>query len=347
MIGRPHVNKKGDYKPVFCAGGDVKSVYLCGKENTTTGGYGHRGLLTADFFREEYAVNHAIATQYERTKIPQISIWNGIVMGGGVGLSIHGSYRVATEHTIFAMPESAIGLFPDVGGMWFLPRLNEEHKGLGLYLALTGHKLTGVACMYAGLSTHYISSKKLEKLYEKLIDATITNVDVIKVLDAFHEEGKEEMAKHVRDCFIAKHAEIIEKTFYNKDSVEHIMTTLEECQGERDDFSVNTLATLKSRSPTSLKVTFEGMRRGLQAQSIGECLQMEFRMSQAFMRPGSDFYEGIRAVLVDKDNAPKWNPSSLEELSEEQVESYFESLGGNEWQIPRYNDDDRVHFPRL
>lgn len=105
----------------------------------------------------------------------------------------------------------------------------------------------------------------------------------------------------------------------------------------KDSFSVATLKTLQSRSPTSLKVTFEGMRRASQMDNIGECLRMEFRLSQAFMRPGSDFYEGIRAVLVDKDNQPKWNPSILEDISKEQVESFFASLGDKDWEIPKYS----------
>jgi len=335
MIGRPHVNKRGETKPVFCSGGDVKSIYWSGSNinnnKNEDHGYGRKGLLTADFFREEYAVNYAIATQYERTNIPQISIWDGITMGGGVGVSIHGAYRVATENTIFAMPETSIGFFPDVGGMWFLPRL--PTKGLGLYLALTGKQLSGAECAYFGLATHYVPSKQLEAMYKDLTDATITTKDMKAVLDRYHD--KHEMELQIQNkSLLVPNMDIIAGAFHQKKSVEEVMSALVE--NGNDVLSPTTLKTLQSRSPTSLKVSLEGMRRGLQANNIGECLQMEFRLSQAFMRPGSDFYEGIRALLVDKDNALKWNPPSLDLLSSIEVESFFEPLGEYEWVIPKY-----------
>jgi 3-hydroxyisobutyryl-CoA hydrolase len=348
LIGRPYVNSRGETRPVFCAGGDVKSLYRCatGKADTDTDasseesnshrhGYGTKGIITADFFREEYALNHAIATQYERTKIPQISIWDGITMGGGVGVSIHGTYRVATENTIFAMPETSIGFFPDVGGLWFLSRFDKEHQGIGMYLALTGWKLTGTECTHYGLSTHYVPSKKLTAMYKDLVEVTIddTNVSVRDLLDQYNDvveiEGK------IKTSQLVHNEESIHRSFYGKESVEEIVASLME--ETTDSFSIATLKTLQSRSPTSLKVTFEGMRRASQMDNIGECLRMEFCLSQAFMRPGSDFYEGIRAVLVDKDNQPKWNPSTLEDISKEQVESFFASLGDNDWEIPQYS----------
>jgi 3-hydroxyisobutyryl-CoA hydrolase len=356
MIGRPFVNSKGETKPVFCAGGDVKSLYLNAikdevNSTTTTSssscrdnnshGYGKRGIITADFFREEYALNHAIATQHERTKIPQISVWDGITMGGGVGVSIHGAYRVATENTIFAMPETSIGFFPDVGGLWFLSRLNMRHKGLGLYLALTGLKLTGAECTFFGLSTHFVSSRRLSAMYKELVDATTSdnyNIGVREVLDKYHcSQEIEDKVQKSGGSSLLKNVDVIERAFHQKDSVEELVASLLEEQQDTS-FAADTLKTLRSRSPTSLKVTFEGMRRASQMKHIGECLQMEFRLSQAFMRSGSDFYEGIRAVLVDKDNKPKWNPSSLEEFSKEQVESFFTTLGENEWDIPNYTN---------
>jgi 3-hydroxyisobutyryl-CoA hydrolase len=344
LVGRPYVNSRGETKPVFCAGGDVKSLYhsaTTGKADTAAAasshrhGYGTKGIITADFFREEYALNHAIATQYERTKIPQISIWDGITMGGGVGVSIHGTYRVATENTIFAMPETSIGFFPDVGGLWFLSRFDTEHQGIGMYLALTGLKLTGAECTHYGLSTHYVPSKKLTAMYKELVEVTIADNDVSvrDLLDQYNDVV--EIKGKIKTSQLVHNEESIYRSFYGKDSVEEIVASLME--DTKDSFSVATLKTLQSRSPTSLKVTFEGMRRASQMDNIGECLRMEFRLSQAFMRPGSDFYEGIRAVLVDKDNQPKWNPSILEDISKEQVESFFASLGDKDWEIPKYS----------
>lgn len=340
MVGRPYVNSRGETKPVFCAGGDVKSLYHnatakdVDENNTDRHGYGTRGILTADFFREEYALNHAIATQYERTKIPQISIWDGITMGGGVGVSIHGTFRVATENTIFAMPETSIGFFPDVGGLWFLSRYHANHQGIGMYLALTGLKLTGAECTHYGLATHYVPTKRLTDLYKDLVELTIADTDrsVQDLLDKYNDMG--EIQGKIKTSQLIHNEERIHRSFYGKESGEEIVASL--MDDTTDPFSTATLKTLQSRSPTSLKVTLEGMRRASMMNNIGECLRMEFRLSQAFMRPGSDFYEGIRAVLVDKDNQPKWNPSTLEDVSKEQVESFFASLGDNEWEIPHY-----------
>lgn len=348
-------------RPAFCAGGDVKSVYMSGKglsgvqadedaAATNQHGYGKRGLLTADFFREEYQMNHRIATQ-DHDNMPQVSIWDGVVMGGGVGVSLHGKYRVATENTLFAKPETAIGLFPDVGGMWWLPRLP---GGIGSYIALTGQRLRADDLLYAGLATHYVPADKIDDLRLALVDATKTSSDdeqergddsstpdvaearpeaeaptgdcVAPMLMAYHD------AKDVKpsESFLALNRADIDAVFGNKDSkVEDIIVSLEEMSGSGSSFAADTLEALKKMSPTSLKVTHEGIRRGADLRSIGEVLKMEYRMSQAFMR-NHDFYEGIRAVLVDKDQSPKWKPDSLEDVTDDIVASYFEDLGENE-----------------
>eukprot|EP00804_Cyclotella_cryptica_P020778 CCRYP_016620-RA/>CCRYP_016620-RA protein AED:0.39 eAED:0.39 QI:0/-1/0/1/-1/1/1/0/397 len=331
MDAAPYENEKnGTTRPVFCAGGDVKAVYLAGKKKTSDD-----ASLTSSFFREEYHLNHRIATQ----SIPQVSLWDGIVMGGGVGLSIHGKYRVATEHTVFAMPECKIGLFPDVGGSWWIPRLKVLYKesrhaedaaaavvgGVGNYLALTGARLKADDLMYAGIATHYVKSERLGELRKALIESTEgddVGDCVAGVLMSFHD-----LSIDINGAFLSRNREEIDRAFHGKESVEDIVCALESMDSQ---FATSTLEIMRQMSPTSLKVTLEGLKRGSRLDTIGECLAMEYRIVQACMKEGSDFYEGIRAALVDKDGEPKWSPSSLEDVSMEMVESYFQNLGEDE-----------------
>ncbi len=323
--------KKKPKRKSFCAGGDVKGMYFAGMglngrdedinaKKASQHGYGCRNLSTANFFRDEYQLNYKIATQ--STHIPQISIWDGIVMGGGVGISVHGKYRVATENTLFAMPETNIGFFPDVGGTYFLPRLR---GGLGAYIGLTGARLRPDDLMYGGIATHYIKSERIDEMIKELEQKSIEEHDKLgdcaaSVLMSYHEDPGQQ------DSFLAKHQDVIDETFQDKESVEDIIVALEGL-GPESKFGTKTLETLKKMSPTSLKVTLESLRRGKELPSIAQCLQMEYRMSQVCMREGSDFYEGIRALLVDKDQSPKWEPSTLEGVSDEAVEIFFQSLG--------------------
>ena len=301
----------------FCAGGDVKSVYLHGLDyhkNKTMNG------RPEDFFRYEYKVIHKLAT----CKVPIVSLWDGFVMGGGVGLSIHGKYRVATERTVFSMPETLIGLFPDVGSMWWMTRL--LNRPLANYLALTGHRLKPDDLMYTGLATHYVPSDRLGDLENALAEATgVKGGDdeedvVASVLKSFHEPIP------TGQCNMAVNKEIIQNTF-SGDSVEDFVGNLQEANTE---FSTSTLETLRKMSPTSLKVTLEGLNRGAKCKTIAEDLQMEYRMAKACVQPDSDFYEGIRSVLVDKDNSPKWKPTELEEVTDEMVQKFFAPIN-DEW----------------
>jgi enoyl-CoA hydratase/carnithine racemase len=295
----------GAKRPAFCAGGDVKSLYQAGLNNSKPESY----------FYSEYQVNHSIAT----LPIPLVSLWDGLVMGGGVGISIHGQYRVATEHTVFAMPECAIGLFPDVGSLWWMTNLLKR-------------------TVHTGLATHYVPSHQLENLQGALADATteqnLHEVSVSNVLDSFHEEVK------MDDCYLRTHREAIDAIFCS-DSVESIMAGL---QQDGSEFSCNTLHTLQKQSPTSLKLTMEGLNRAATTvHSIGEDLQMEYRMAKACVRPGADFYEGVRAALIDKDQSPKWNPSTLEEVTMHAIDSYFVPLSEeDEWQIPEVANSSRL-----
>uniref|UniRef100_A0AAX7SPS1 3-hydroxyisobutyryl-CoA hydrolase n=1 Tax=Astatotilapia calliptera TaxID=8154 RepID=A0AAX7SPS1_ASTCA len=259
---------KGAGDKAFCAGGDIRAVTEAGKVGDS---------LAQDFFREEYILNNAIGS-YRK---PYIALIDGITMGGGVGLSVHGLFRVATEKTLFAMPETAIGLFPDVGGGYFLPRLQGK---LGLFLALTGFRLKGRDVQRAGVATHFVESKKVP---------CELSVQVLEVRGLFSASSVEGIVKNLKT--------------------------------DGSEFAKKQTETLSKMSPTSLKITLKQLQAGA-ALSLQDVLVMEYRLSQACMR-GCDFYEGVRAVLVDKDQNPKWNPSTLEEVSNQMVEQCFSSLG--------------------
>ncbi|XP_061288808.1 3-hydroxyisobutyryl-CoA hydrolase, mitochondrial isoform X6 [Bos javanicus] len=203
---------------------------------------------------------------------PYIALIHGITMGGGVGVSVHGQFRVATEKSVFAMPETAIGLFPDVGGGYFLPRLQGK---LGYFLALTGFRLKGRDVYTAGIATHFVDFEKLGMLEEDLL--------------ALKSPSKENIA----DVLETYHAKVINKM-----------------------------------SPTSLKITLRQLMEG-SSKTLPEVLIMEYRLSQACMK-GHDFHEGVRAVLIDKDQSPKWKPADLKEVTDEDLNDYFKSLGSND-----------------
>jgi enoyl-CoA hydratase/carnithine racemase len=309
----------GTKRPAFCVGGDVKSLYYAGLKHSKPESY----------FYSEYRVNHAIAT----LPIPLVSLWDGLVMGGGVGISIHGQYRVATERTVFAMPECAIGLFPDVGSLWWMTNLLK--RTIANFVALTGHRLYANDLLHSGLATHYVPSHQLVDLQDALAGATTKeNSNAISyVLDSFHEDSL------IDDCYLVTHREAID-TLFNSDSVESIVAGL---QQDGSEFSCNTLQVLQKQSPTSLKLTLEGLHRAAtKVHSIGEDLQMEYRMAKACVQPGTDFYEGVRAALIDKDHAPKWHPSTLEDVTMGVIESYFVPLGEEEWQIPHVSNSSRL-----
>lgn len=320
-----HTSRPRDTKvPAFCAGGDVKQVYQSCVTDTTdakTGnaiehGQGVPGVFSAEFFRQEYLVNAMLANNAK--KKPQISIWDGVVMGGGVGISIYGQYRIATENTKFAMPETGIGFFPDVGSMFWMPRL--LGMPMARYMALTGARLGASDAMKTGLATHFVPEDQLGALEAALIEASLAEESpgdvLVETLDRFHEQPpKDPTLDYAR----------IDEAFGSTESLDDIVRFLEEKQHE-NIFYGKTLSTLQKMSPTALKVTMEGLKRGSACENIVDDLKMEFRMAQGFMRPGSDFYEGIRAVLVDKDNLPEWNPKSMNDVSDEEVEGYFASL---------------------
>ncbi|XP_074728805.1 3-hydroxyisobutyryl-CoA hydrolase, mitochondrial isoform X1 [Strix uralensis] len=300
---------KGTGGKAFCAGGDIIAISDAGK-------VGDR--LTQDFFREEYILNNAIGT----CKKPYVALIDGITMGGGVGLSVHGHFRVATERTLFAMPETAIGLFPDVGGGYFLPRLSGK---IGYFLALTGFRLKGRDVLKAGVATHFVESEKLPALEKDLIALKSPSTEnIADLLNSYHVKSKVDQEK---EFVLDEHMEKINSLF-SANSMEEIVKKLKQ---DGSPFAIKQLETINKMSPTSLKMTLRQLKEGA-SMSLQEVLTMEYRLTQACMR-GHDFYEGVRAVLIDKDQSPRWKPAALEEVSDEFVDDCFKPLGNNDLKL--------------
>ena len=276
----------------FCAGGDIRQLYEWGLAKDTA---------FIDFYRTEYLLNIFI----KRYPKPYIAIMDGITMGGGVGISVHGSHRVATERLTFAMPETGIGLFPDVGGTYFLPRCPGR---LGMFLGLTGHRLKAADSIFAGVATHFVPAEDCSTLIDRL--ALADNVD--ECLSQFAQSpGDAPLAEHIFD--IDRHFAV--------DSVEDITASL---QADGSDWALKMVATMAAKSPTSQKITHEQLTRGA-GIDFEACMRVEFRIvNRIFI--GHDFFEGIRAVVIDKDQTPMWQPATLDEVLEDAVACYFESL---------------------
>ncbi len=237
-------------------------------------------------------------------------------MGGGVGISVHGRHRIVTERTTFAMPETAIGFFPDVGGSYFLPRCPGE---LGMYLALTGERLKGGETIYAGVGTAYVPSASIGALLGDLAAVSGGNAqaEVSAVIGKY-------LTPHELPAIAALQSRI-DRTFAAP-SVPAIVAALE-AEGE-EPFAKKTRETLAARSPTSLKLSYRLLKEG-RRRELDRCLEMEFRLALKCMQ-GHDFYEGVRAVIVEKENQPKWQPARLEDVSDAEIERYFEPLEKDE-----------------
>jgi len=284
----------------FCAGGDVRSIVESKNDPEST--------LAQDFFREEYQLNYLIST----LEIPYIALIDGITMGGGVGLSVHGYYRVSSEKTLFAMPETAIGFVPEVGGTYFLPRLTGK---LGFFLGLTGYRLKGADVFHAGISTHAVNTKDAANLQEELLSLAV-NSKLTAIGECLWKYTK--AADFLSNPFsLEPHLPLINECF-SASTVEEIFSSLE---ASNDPFAQQTLSTMRKMSPLALKVTKMALEKGSE-QTLAECLQMEKRMSERFCAD-HDFPEGVRALLIDKDQKPVWKPARLEDCSSQQVEAYF------------------------
>ena len=288
-----HAGERG-----FCAGGDIRMIAESGKGDASE---------AKAFFDTEYKLNHLL---FDYPK-PITAIVDGVVMGGGVGISEPADVRIATERTTYAMPETGIGLFPDVGGGWFLPRLPGE---TGTWLALTGARLKAADTVFLGIHSHYLPTDALEAFRAILAADPAHPVDVADGLEADPGEAP-----------IEAHLTAIDRLFAF-DTVEAIFAALE---SDGSEWALAQLATLKTKSPQSLKVTLRQLRAGRDLDSFADNMAMEYRLGGRVVRT-HDFQEGVRAVIVDKDNAPKWSPAALQEVSDAAVEALFAPLPDEE-----------------
>ena len=280
----------------LCAGGDIRGLYESAKAG---------GDLGSVFWREEYILNARIP---EFPK-PYVSYMDGLVMGGGVGLSAHGAHRIVTEKTKIGMPEVGLGFFPDVGGTWLLSHAPGE---VGTYLALTGTTIGGADAIYAGVADTLIATSDWPALRDALANAPLqaTNKDVRSILARF-------AAANV-DAPLAKHRELIDRAFAH-DTVEAIVAALEQ---DGSDFAQATLKAMSEKSPTALKVTLELLRRGRKSKSLKETLVREYNSALAVF-DSAEFIEGVRAAIIDKDRQPKWSPALIGDVTPEIVAGYF------------------------
>lgn len=282
----------------FCAGGDILDVYHRGKA----------GEMPTEFFADEYIMNARIAS-YPK---PYISLIDGIVMGGGVGISFHGSHRIIGANTLFAMPEVGIGFFPDVGGSHLLPHVRGS---FGLYLALTGDRIRAGDVMAADLGTHFVTSEDQIELLEEISRTGNVDAALARLVSAAPQA-------EISD---ADH-ELIERCF-SAPSIAAIFAALER-EAAGSELAARILETMRKRSPTSLLVTLRQIREGA-ALDMEACMRMEYRILHRMLR-GNDFYEGVRSVLVDKGSAPDWKPARLEDVSAQGIDDYFAPLGDRE-----------------
>ena len=287
----------------FCAGGDIRKLAESGAKD---------GVEAREFFFTEYRMNHRLFT-YEK---PVIAFMDGITMGGGVGISQPARYRVATENTRLAMPETGIGLFPDVGGGWYLSRLPGR---VGQYLALTGHRLDGAECLNLGLASDYLTSDALDEAKARIAAAPTEIEEILGELGAPVPEAK----------IVAQEEEI--NRLFGSDRLEDIYAVLE---SEGGTWGAETLATLRTKSPQTMKVSLRLLKEGRQMVDFAAEMAQEYAVG-ARVVVRHDFLEGVRAVIVDKDNAPVWDPDTPEGVTDDLIDTIFAPLPEGEAWTPQ------------
>jgi enoyl-CoA hydratase len=291
-----HAGERG-----FCAGGDIRMLAESGAGD---------GKAAREFFFTEYRLN-ALLQAYEK---PIVVVMDGVTMGGGVGIALPAQVRIATERTTFAMPESGIGLFPDVGGGWWLPRLPGQ---TGLWLALTGARLKGADCLALGIATHFVESGKLDRLKSE-----ITSAERIEV-------ALEPCASSPGPPPIEASRADIDRLF-SGESVEAIFAAL---AADGSDWATTQLDALKTKSPQTLKVAFRELRDGASKTRFADEMAVEYRIGARVVR-SHDFIEGVRAVIVEKDNAPRWDPPDLAGVTAARIDEIFSALPPDEEWTP-------------
>lgn len=299
----------------FCAGGDIRAIVAILRAE---------GVDAAlRFFFDEYRMNWRIA----HFPKPYIAFMDGITMGGGVGISVHGSHRVVTENTVFAMPETGIGFFPDVGGTFFLPRLPWY---AGRHLGLTGERIDAADCLALGIANSFVPATRLDELVEAL--AAVAASELPERIDALLAA----VAADPGPSRLRSARPAIENCYGGMEFAE-VVAALER---ERTGFGSRTLETLASKSPLSLRVTFAQLRRGA-ALDFDACMQLEYRMVRRFLEC-DEFAEGVRAQVIDKDRKPRWRHADWRQVREQEVEAFFAPLAGPElgfdWEGPQISD---------
>ncbi|OBX19205.1 enoyl-CoA hydratase [Erythrobacter sp. QSSC1-22B] len=287
----------------FCAGGDIGML----RHSALNDG----GKTGREFFHDEYQLNHQLFA-YDK---PVVAFMDGITMGGGVGIAMPCKYRVATENTRFAMPETGIGLFPDVGGGWYLSRLEGR---LGQFLALTGARLDGAECLWAGIATHYLPSEKLAEAKARIIKHPDRIGGILS-----------DLAETPPKARLESNLDRINRHFAS-DRFEDILASLEAEAGNDDgEWAAKELATLRTKSPQTCKVALRQLANAKGFTDFADNMRQEYRIaSRVITRP--DFAEGVRAVIVDKTGDPAWNPATPEGVSEELLDSIFAPLPADE-----------------
>ena len=286
----------------FCAGGDVVMLARSGASDASQ---------AREFFFAEYRLNHLLFT-YPK---PTIAVMDGITMGGGVGISMPCNHRVATESTRFAMPETSIGLFPDVGGGWYLSRLPGR---VGQYMALTGARLDAGDCIYLGLATHFVPQSSVEELVEKLVRNPARISGTLGAAAATPPDAK-----------IDANLPLINRAFAS-DRYEEILAALE---NEGSDWSTAERATLGTKSPLSCKVSLRLLAEGAARASFAEEMEAEYALAGRIVQT-QDFREGVRALLIDKDNQPNWDPATPDAVTDDMVDQLFAPLPASERWTP-------------
>lgn len=290
-----HVDGRG-----FCAGGDIRMLAESGAGD---------GSAAREFFRVEYRMNHALFTYAK----PIVAFMDGITMGGGVGLSQPARYRVATQNTKFAMPETGIGLFPDVGGGWYLSRLPGR---IGQYLAVTGHRIDGAECVALGLASQYLVSDTLDEAKARIL-ADPRSIEAVLA----------DLSAPLPDAALLAHRDAIDRVFAS-DRLEDIVAALEVDGGE---WATAQLATIRTKSPQSMKVSLKLLLDGATMRTFEDEMRQEFAVASHIVQR-HDFIEGVRALIVDKDNAPKWNPARIDDVTDHLIDQIFAPLpDGEAW----------------
>jgi enoyl-CoA hydratase len=294
----------------LCAGGDIRALYESSRE---------RGDLGKILWREEYILNARIA----KFPKPYVAFMDGIVMGGGVGLSAHSSHRVVTDRTKLAMPEVGLGFFPDVGGTWLLSRAPGE---IGTYFGLTGQTMNGPDAVYAGFADAVVPSGKLPELRDALttLRPGAGKADVKSLIDGF---ATGETAGPV--AALRRHID----SWFGHDRMEDIFASLAHGGAE---LAQSTLQRLKEKSPRGMAVTLKLLRLARESSSLEQCLVREYRAALEVFA-SDDFREGVRAAVIDKDRNPKWSPPRIEHVTPEMLAPYFAGLGEDELVFDKSN----------